>query len=66
MIKLYTTHCPQCKILESKLEKKNIKYEAHDDIEEMKQMGFKGAPVIQQEDGTILNFAAAVKWVNSL
>ena len=35
-IKLYTTHCPQCKALEMKLNKKSIEYTTNDNIEEMK------------------------------
>ena len=26
MINLYTTHCPQCKVLQAKLDEKGIKY----------------------------------------
>lgn len=64
MIKLYTTHCPQCRALESKLDKKSIQYETCDNIEEMKQLGFKAAPMLQVDD-QYLNFSQAIKWVNA-
>ena len=65
MITLYSTHCPQCKALEMKLDKKGIVYTINDNEEEMKKLGFKAAPMLKIDDETYLPFAAAVKWVNS-
>jgi len=64
MIKLYTTHCPQCRALEMKLQRAAIEYETCDDKELMTSLGFKAAPMLETPDGTF-NFAEAVKWVNS-
>lgn len=64
MVKLYSTHCPQCNTLEIKLNRAGIEYEICDDIEEMRAKGFKAAPVLETEDG-IFNFVNAIKWVNS-
>lgn len=64
MIVLYSTHCPQCKALEMKLNKKKIEYTICDDQEKMKALGFSSAPMLDV-DGTIYNFTNAVKWVNS-
>ena len=64
MIKLYTTHCPQCRALETKLDKKNIQYEVCDDTEIMLSKGFKAAPILEV-NGEYLNFASAIKWVNN-
>ena len=64
MIKLYSTHCPQCRALEMKLNKANIEYEVCDDVELMKKMGFQAAPILETPDG-VFNFSQAVKWVNS-
>jgi hypothetical protein len=47
-----------------KLDKKNINYEVCEDMDEMLSLGIKAAPMLQVEDGTILNFTDAVKWVN--
>lgn len=64
MIKLYSTHCPQCKTLETKLERAGIEYEICDDREEMLARGFKAAPILETED-SVMNFSQAIKWVNS-
>lgn len=64
MIKLYSTHCPQCKVLETKLDRAQIKYEVIDDQDEMIRLGFKSAPVLEV-DGKAMPFAEAVKWVNN-
>jgi glutaredoxin len=64
-IKLYTTHCPQCKVLETKLNRKSIDYSTCDDINEMKQLGFKSAPVLKVGD-KYYGFSEAIKWVNTV
>lgn len=64
MVKLYSTHCPQCNTLEIKLDRAGIEYEICDDVELMKARGFKAAPMLETDDG-VLNFAQAIKWVNS-
>lgn len=63
MVKIYSTHCPQCKVLEMKLTRAGIEYEVCDDMEEMKARGFKAAPVLETDDG-IFMFSDAIKWVN--
>ena len=64
-IKLYTTHCPQCRALETKLNKKSVEYVTCDNVEEMKQLGFKAAPVLKVDD-KYYGFSEAIKWVNAL
>ena len=64
MIILYSTHCPQCRALEMRLNKANIEYEVCNDVELIKKMGFQAAPVLETPEG-IFNFSEAVKWVNS-
>ena len=61
---LYTTHCPKCEILKAKLDAKNIKYHMIDDVEIMKEKGLTTVPVIQV-NGELLEFKAAVDWVNN-
>ena len=63
MITLYSTHCPQCKALEMKLNKKKIEYIVCDDENKMKELGFTSAPILDV-DGTTYTFANAIKWVN--
>lgn len=61
-IVFYSTHCPQCKVLERKLKQKNISYEEVNDVEAMQEKGFTSAPKLEV-DGTIYNFKDAVKWI---
>lgn len=63
MIKMYSTHCPKCRILETKLNQKNIQYEECNDVGEMLSKGIETVPVLEV-DGQLLDFGKAVKWVN--
>lgn len=63
MIKFYSTGCPQCKVLQMKLDKKNVPYDICTDTEEMKMVGLKSAPALNI-DGMIFGFADAIRWVN--
>lgn len=62
MIKLYTTHCPKCKVIEKKLAQKGIEYTEVTDKDEMINRGFKSAPVLEVDD-KILNFGDANRWI---
>ena len=59
---LYSTHCPQCKVLETKLKQKGINYEEVTDIALMQEKGFMSVPKLEV-DGTVYDFKDAVKWV---
>lgn len=61
---LYSTGCPKCKILESKLNAKNIRYEKNTDTDEMIRLGFQTVPKLKVDD-EILDFGEAVKWINN-
>ena len=63
---LYTTHCPQCKILTKKLDQKGVKYTSIDDIEVMSSFGLKAVPALCVDGGPLMGFKEAVAWVNSL
>lgn len=65
MIRLYSTNCPKCKVLGMKMKQKHIEYEEFTDIDAMLAMGIKSAPLLQVDDGKLLDFAEAVKWVNA-
>ena len=60
---LYTTHCPKCNILKAKLDEKNIEYKEIDNIDLMKDMGMQIVPMLCIK-GDLLEFKAAVDWVN--
>ncbi len=62
MIKLYSTHCPKCKVLTLKLTQKNIQFEVIDDLDLMKRLGFKSAPMLDV-DGKLYEFNRALEWV---
>ncbi len=64
MIKLYSTNCPKCRILETKLKQQNIEFEISTDINEMIQKGFQAAPVLEI-DGELIDYGKAIQWVNN-
>ena len=61
---LYSTGCPKCKILESKLNEKNIQYDKNTDTDEMIRLGFQTVPKLKIDD-EILDFGESVKWINN-
>lgn len=61
---LYSTHCPKCKVLSSKLNQKNISYEEINDVELMAQKGFVTVPQLEV-DGVVYNFKEAVEWIGA-
>lgn len=62
-VTLYTTFCPKCKVLESKLKQKNLDYEEITDMDIMKSKGIMSVPVLEV-DGEMMDFANANKWIN--
>lgn len=62
---LYTTGCPQCAILEKKLDIKKVPYKKITDFdtEELTSRGINSAPVLKVGE-TYLPFNLALKWVN--
>ncbi len=60
---LYTTHCPKCNVLESKLNAKGIQYKKVDDVDTIVELGFMEAPILKVEE-KIMSFAEANKWIN--
>ena len=63
MIILYTLDCPKCKILEQKLDSKNIEYETVKDFNMMQELGITSVPMLSV-DGKLLTFAEAIEYVN--
>ena len=60
---LYTTHCPKCKILEKKLNDKNIKYDTCEDVKVMQSLGITSVPVLMVDDKK-MNYYDAIQFVN--
>lgn len=63
MIILYSTGCPKCQVLKSKLDSKNISYELFDNKDKMIDKGFTNVPILEV-DGEIMDFKRAVEWIN--
>lgn len=61
-ITLYSTGCPQCKVLKTKLDQAGIQYNTVTDQAVMAAMGFRSAPVLQINNETY-KFADAIKWL---
>ena len=60
---VYSTHCPQCKVLEKKLQMAGIDFIIIDDTEEMAKLGMKSAPCMQVNCGPLMNFKEAMTWI---
>ncbi len=62
-ITLHTTGCPNCRILERKLQEGGIQYQKNYDTEIMLDKGMLTAPNLEIDE-KLLSFSDAVKWVN--
>ena len=62
---LYSTGCPRCKVLVTKLDSKGISYRVVDDVDEMIKLGITTVPCLGV-DGKIMNFKESVDYINSL
>lgn len=65
MIKVYSTHCPRCMVIEKKLKQKGLKFEIIDDINIMREMGIQSTPMLQVDNQSLMKFDEANKWVNA-
>lgn len=64
MIIMYTTHCPQCKVLEKMLNDKKIEYAQITDIDIMKSKGIQSVPYLEVE-GKLKNFKESMEWIRN-
>jgi glutaredoxin len=64
---LYTTHCPKCRVLETKLGQNGIEYKVIDDtdvvIDVGRAHGIMSAPILFIDD-QYYDFSAAIKYIN--
>jgi glutaredoxin-related protein len=63
MVTLYSTHCPRCRVLETKLTQKNIEFNVVTDVNKMESLGIQSVPILKVDD-ELLNFTDAIAWVN--
>ena len=64
MVIMYTTHCPQCKVLEKMLNDKKIEYTQITDINIMKSKGIQSVPYLEVE-GALKNFKESMEWIRN-
>ena len=64
MVIMYTTHCPQCKVLEKMLNDKIIEYTQITDIDIMKSKGIQSVPYLEVE-GELKNFKESMEWIRN-
>lgn len=62
---LYSTNCPRCNILKTKLNRKEIPFSEENDIDVMIEKGFTEVPMLEV-DGEIMNFSQANTWINNM
>ena len=63
-VTLYSTGCPKCKVLGTKLDGKNINYNVVSDINVIISKGINTVPVLEV-DNNLMDFKTAVDWVNA-
>lgn len=59
---LYSTHCPRCTVLETKLKVHNIQYTEINDVDKMTVLGICSVPVLSV-DNKLMNFTEALTWI---
>ena len=69
-MRLWSTHCPKCKVLEKKIELKNIDCEIKDNLDEVLEFGrlhdMNSAPILELDNGEVLDFVAANKYLSNI
>lgn len=59
---LYSTNCPQCKMLKAQFDATGIAYNVCSDVDEMRSLGITSVPVLGI-DGQLLRLKDALSWV---
>lgn len=62
----YSTNCPKCNVLKTKLDAKGLSYTENNNVEEMLSLGLHNAPALKVDDQPVMEFFEAVKWINAL
>lgn len=62
---LHSNNCPRCRILEDKLNSKNVKFQKHFDAAHLREQGFMTAPVLQVGD-KYMAFVEANDYINEM
>lgn len=64
-VTLYSTHCPQCVVLENMLKNKNVEYDTVTDIKIMRKKGFLSVPRLEV-NGVIMDMKESMKWLEEI
>lgn len=60
---LYSTGCPKCNVLKTKLANKKIKYIENNNVDDMLSLGIEEVPVLSIDE-RLLTFTEANQWIN--
>lgn len=60
---LYSTNCPLCKVLKTKLDEKKYTYTIISDEQTIIEKGFMSVPILEIDD-LIMTYNEAIKWLN--
>lgn len=64
MVTIYSTGCPRCNVLKTKLAQANIEFDISEDIDSLIDKGFQSVPVLDV-DGTMMEFGEAIDWIKN-
>ena len=64
MITLFSTNCPRCRVLETKLNNADISYQIENDMTEVINAGFMTAPILKVNN-QYYDFKTATEWINN-
>lgn len=64
MITLYSTGCPKCNVLKTKLKAKGLEFNEVNNVEEMQSLGISQVPMLRVDDGDLMTFVQANSWIN--
>lgn len=60
---MYSTGCPKCNVLKSKLDEKGVQFVVNSSTDEMVKLGITQVPMLKV-DGELFGFKEAVEWAN--
>jgi len=64
MITLYSTGCPKCNVLKTKLKAKGLEFNEVNNVEEMQSLGISQVPMLRVDNGDLMTFVQANSWIN--
>lgn len=63
---LYSTpSCPMCRMLAQKMDERHIPYEKIMDVDVLEQKGISHVPVLETDDGRMMDLAEALKFITT-